>query len=133
MPSQLIVARELADLLKLLAHADRLRLIAQLRSGEQDVSGIAGALALPATRVSQHLGLLRAHRLVEERRAGRTHFYRLVHPALAAWIVDALPFVDIRNRLDEADHIDTVRARWSAPPSASSPVPPPVPASEPST
>ena len=121
MPSQMIVARELADLLKLLAHPDRLRLIAQLRSTESDVTGLAAALALPATRVSQHLALLRAHRLVEERRAGRTHFYRLVHPALAAWIVEALPFVDIRNRLDEAGHIDTVRARWSEPAAAPSP------------
>jgi DNA-binding transcriptional ArsR family regulator len=114
MPSRLIVSRELADLLKLLAHADRLRLIEELRLGEKDVTGLASALALPATRVSQHLALLRAHRLVEERRDGRSHFYRLAHPQLAAWIVDALQFVDIRNRLDEADHIDSVRALWSA-------------------
>jgi DNA-binding transcriptional ArsR family regulator len=113
MPSRLIVSRELADLLKLLAHPDRLRMIEELRLGEKDVTGIAEALALPATRVSQHLALLRAQRLVEERRDGRSHFYRLVHPHLAAWIVDALQFVDIRNRLDEGDHIDSVRALWS--------------------
>ncbi|MFL0672124.1 MAG: ArsR/SmtB family transcription factor [Erythrobacter sp.] len=137
MPSQIIVSRELADLLKLLAHPDRLRLIAQLRSGEQDVSSIAAALALPATRVSQHLALLRAHRLVEERRAGRTHFYHLVHQALAGWIVEALQFVDIRSRLDEAGHIDTVRARWSEPApnpaAAAAPAPAPAPAPETST
>lgn len=114
MPSRLIVSRELADLLKLLAHPDRLRMIEELRLGEKDVTGIAQALALPAVRVSQHLALLRAHRLVEDRRAGRSHFYRLAHPQLAAWILDALPFVDIRNRLDEADHIDRVRALWSS-------------------
>ena len=45
MPSQAIVSRELADLLKLLAHPDRLRLIAELRSGEQDVTSLATALA----------------------------------------------------------------------------------------
>lgn len=121
MPSQAIVSRELADLFRLLAHPDRLRLIAEIRRGEQDVSSLAAALGLPATRVSQHLALLRVHRLVEERRAGRTHFYHLVHPALAAWIVESLQFVDIRNRLDEADHIDTVRARWSEPARASTP------------
>lgn len=114
MPSRLIVSRELADLLKLLAHGDRLRLIEELRLGEKDVTGLASALDLPATRVSQHLALLRAHRLVEERRDGRNHIYRLAHPHLAAWIVDALQFVDIRNRLDEAEHIDSVRALWSA-------------------
>lgn len=115
MPSRLIVSRELADLFKLIAHADRLRLIEELRIGESDVTGLAVALNLPATRVSQHLALMRAHRLVEERRDGRNHFYRLTHPHIAAWIVDALQFVDIRNRLNEADHIDSVRALWSAP------------------
>lgn len=114
MPSRLIVSRDLADLLKLLAHPDRLRMIEELRTGEMDVSGIATALMLPATRVSQHLALLRAHRLVEERRGGRNHYYRLSHPHLAEWIVDALQFVDIRNRLDEAGHVDTARALWSA-------------------
>jgi DNA-binding transcriptional ArsR family regulator len=115
MPSRLIVSRELADLLKLLAHCDRLRLIEELRLGEKDVTSLAVALQLPATRVSQHLALLRAHRLVEERRDGRSHFYRLAHPHLADWILDALPFVDIRQRLGEADHIDTALALWGVP------------------
>ena len=114
MPSRLIVSRELADLLKLLAHADRLRMIEELRHGERDVTSLATALQLPSTRVSQHLALLRAHRLVEERRDGRNHFYRLAHAHLADWILDALPFVDIRTRLDEAEHIDAARALWGA-------------------
>ncbi|TAD77710.1 MAG: transcriptional regulator [Sphingomonadales bacterium] len=115
MPSRLIVSRELADLFRLLAHADRLRLIEELRSGEKDVTGLAQALDLPSTRISQHLALLRTHRLVEERRDGRNHFYRIVNPSLALWILDALPFVDIRLRLEEADHIDTARALWGVP------------------
>jgi DNA-binding transcriptional ArsR family regulator len=120
LPSRLTVSRELADLLKLLAHPDRLRIIEELRSHELDVTGIAETLELPATRISQHLALLRAQRLVEERRDGRSHFYRLKHPHLAAWIVDALPFVDIRNRLEEAEAIDNARALWSdAAPNAS--------------
>ena len=114
MPSRLIVSRELAELLKVLAHPDRLRIIEELRLGEKDVTSLAKALALPPTRVSQHLGQLRTHRLVEDRREGRCHFYHLSHPYLAAWIVEALQFVDIRNRLGEADHIDSVRALWGA-------------------
>lgn len=115
MPSRLIVSRELADLLKLLAHADRLRLIEELRHGEKDVTGLAAALDLPATRISQHLSQLRAHRLVEERRDGRNHFYRLAHAHLADWILEALPFVDIRTRLEDAEHIDAARALWGLP------------------
>jgi DNA-binding transcriptional ArsR family regulator len=112
MPSRLIVSRELADLFRLLAHGDRLRLIEDLRGGEKDVTGLAQSLDLPATRVSQHLALLRAARLVEERRDGRNHFYRLAHPHLAAWVLDALPFIDIRQRLEAVDHIEAARALW---------------------
>jgi DNA-binding transcriptional ArsR family regulator len=43
-------------------------------------------LELPGPRVSQHLGLMRLHRIVEERRDGRQHFYSLVYPEIAVWI-----------------------------------------------
>lgn len=112
MPSRLIVSRGLADLFRQLAHADRLRLIEELRNGEKDVTSLAMALSLPSSRVSQHLSLLRAHHLVEERRDGRNHFYRLAQPFVADWILDALPLVDVRARLGEADHIDAARALW---------------------
>ncbi|MEE4205969.1 MAG: metalloregulator ArsR/SmtB family transcription factor [Erythrobacter sp.] len=112
MPSRLIVSRELADLLKLLAHPDRLRLIEELRPGEKDVTGIAAALDLPPTRVSQHLASLRAHRLVEDRREGRNHFYRLTLPAIADWILEALDFLEVRSPLEEGAHIDRARELW---------------------
>lgn len=113
MHSRVIQSRELADLFRLCAHPDRLRMIEQLRQGERDVTGIAKALAVPAARVSQHLALLRARRLTEDRRAGRNHFYRLVQPKLAVWALDALQFIAIRNWLDDADHSDSMRVRWS--------------------
>ena len=114
MPSRIIVSRELADLFRLLAHPDRLRLIEELRLGERDVSSIAAALDLPATRISQHLAPLRAHRIVEDRREGRNHFYRLTRPGIAAWLVEALEFVEVRNRLVEGADIEKVRALWTA-------------------
>lgn len=114
MPSRIIVSRELADLLRLLAHPDRLRLIEELRSGERDVSSIAAALDLPATRISQHLAPLRAHRIVDERREGRNHYYRLTHPGIAAWIVEALEFVEVRNRIALDAPIEQVRELWTA-------------------
>jgi DNA-binding transcriptional ArsR family regulator len=114
-PSRLTASRDLADLLRTLAHADRIRLIEELRSGEKDVMGIADALELPPTRISQHLSLLRAHHLVEERREGRNHIYRLAQPALAGWIVDALAFVDFRHRSGRAAQLDDARALWTTP------------------
>lgn len=114
MPSRMIVSRELADLLRLLAHPDRLRLIEELRAGEKDVSGLAAELDLPSSRVSQHLASLRAHRLVEDRREGRNHFYRLTRPAIAGWILAALEFVDVPGPLHDAPHIDHVRELWTS-------------------
>ena len=56
MPSRQIVSRELAELLKLLAHPDRLRMIEELRLGEKDVTGIATALALSSAALEQQIG-----------------------------------------------------------------------------
>lgn len=113
MPSRIAVAKELAEIFKLIAHPDRIRLIEELRSGERDVNTMAELLDLSGPRVSQHLGLLRAHRIVEERRDGRHHFYQLVQPELAAWIVDALEFVEGRGHSLPLDNIDTARRLWS--------------------
>ena len=87
-------ADELSDLVKVIAHPDRLRLIEALRRDELDVMGLAAALDLPATRVSQHLSVLRAHRVVDRRSAGRHRHYRLAEPAMAQWILRGLRFVE---------------------------------------
>jgi ArsR family transcriptional regulator len=114
MPSRIRVARELADIFKLMAHPDRIRLIEELRSGEKDVNTLAEMLGLAAPRVSQHLSLLRAHRLVAERRDGRHHFYQLVQPEIADWIVDGLAFLEGRTRAVPEEEIDVARRLWSA-------------------
>lgn len=83
-------AGELSDFVKVISHPDRLRLIVALRRDEVDVQSLADALGLPATRVSQHLSVLRAHRIVARRSEGRHRLYRLAEPAMAQWILDGL-------------------------------------------
>ncbi|MEM9169279.1 MAG: metalloregulator ArsR/SmtB family transcription factor [Pseudomonadota bacterium] len=120
MPSRIIVARELAEIYKVLSHPDRIRLIEELRAGEVDVNTLHERLDLPASRVSQHLALLRIHRLVEERREGRHVFYHLTQPALADWIVGGLTFIEGRM-VDQSDHrrdVVEVRKLWSTDASA---------------
>ncbi len=107
------MSKEVADLFKVLSHGDRVRLIEELRFGEKDVNSIARALALPATRVSQHLAALRSHRLVRDRHEGRQHFYRLTQPAMASWILDALQFLEVRSPIEEGPHLETVRKLWA--------------------
>lgn len=94
MSSRVVVARELAEIFKILSHPDRIRLVEELSSGERDVNTLHERLSLPAARVSQHLALMRAHRIVEERRDGRHVYYHLVQPEFAHWIVDGLEFLE---------------------------------------
>lgn len=115
MPSRQVIAKELAGVFKVIAHPDRIRLIEELRDAEQDVNTLAGALDLAGARVSQHLALLRAHRVVAERREGRHHFYRLVQPQFAQWIVNGLDFLAARDQTISASRIDQARELWTAP------------------
>lgn len=115
MPGRQLVARELAEIFKIIAHPDRIRVIEELRTGEKDVNTLAETLALPGARVSQHLSLMRAHRLVEERRDGRRHLYHLIQPEIAAWIVDGLDFVEGRLSGPTKSSINEARQMWSAP------------------
>ena len=78
--------REIADVLRVLGHVDRLRILEELARAEQDVQTLLERLALPGSRVSQHLRVLRAHRIVAERRAGCRRIYRLVRPNFVQWI-----------------------------------------------
>ncbi len=115
MPARYLVARELAELFKALAHPDRIRIVEELRSGERDVNALAIALKMTPARTSQYLAVLRLNRLVEERRDGRHHFYFLEQPDVAQWIVTGLTFIERRfNAIDPAQ-IASVRAIWSAP------------------
>ena len=112
MPGRGIIAKELAEIFKLLAHPDRIRLIEELGNQEKTVGALAEETNLPATRVSQHLGLLRAHRIVEERPEGRHRLYHLTQPELASWIVSGLDFIAGRGHAPDAKEIKKVRQQW---------------------
>ncbi len=113
MPSRALVAKELAGIFKLVAHPDRIRLIETLGSGEKDVNTIAETLNLPTARVSQHLALLRAHRIVDERPDGRHRYYHLVQPDFALWIVDGLDFIEGRKTNIDRAKIRAARRLWA--------------------
>ncbi|MGE0484072.1 MAG: ArsR/SmtB family transcription factor [Gammaproteobacteria bacterium] len=116
MPNRVLIARELAELFKLLAHPDRIRLVEELGAGEKAVNELGDSTGLPSARVSQHLALLRAHRVVDERRDGRHRFYHLVQPGFAAWIVDGLDFVEGREQVIDPAQIRAVRRQWTMAP-----------------
>ena len=113
MPSRQLVSKELSEIFKILAHPDRVRIIEELGNDERDVNSLAEELDLAGARVSQHLSLMRAHRLVDERREGRRHLYRLLQPEIAEWIIEGLAFVEGRMTGVDKSAIDSARKLWT--------------------
>lgn len=115
MPFRKLVVKELSDLLKALAHPHRLQIVEELGDREMDVNTLQETLGVSHSNVSQHLAVLRAHRIVAERREGRSVFYHLKHPELAIWLLEALNFLtEEQSNADEIRQaIDNAREVWA--------------------
>jgi len=111
-PSRKIVATELANVMRQISHPDRIRLLLKLQAGEQTVNELASAIDIPPTRVSQHLGVLRAIALVETETQGQNRVYCLTQPELALWLIDGIDFIAHRlGRASEHD-IEFAKQLW---------------------
>ena len=66
-----------ADLLKSLANPYRLQVLCLLAEGELSVGEINQCIPLSQPALSQHLGVLRADKLVQTRREAQTIYYRV--------------------------------------------------------
>jgi len=66
-----------ARMIKALAHATRLQMLALLRDGEHCACEFGPLLGLRQANVSQHLGVLRRAQLVDTRRDGLRIMYSL--------------------------------------------------------
>ncbi len=104
-----VASKELADLLGVLAHPQRVQIVEELRRDERDVGSLADALGASQARVSQHLSLMRAHHVVTDRREGRHVYYRLVDKGLAAWLLHGLDWIGV-----EAGEVESVVAAIEA-------------------
>ena len=115
MPHHLLAASELAEFLRALAHPRRIQILEELRIGERDVASLAKATSLAHSSVSQHLMVLRAHRVVAERREGRRVFYRLRSEQLADWLVQGMDFLPpMDQQTDEVRKaIKKAQTKWS--------------------
>jgi DNA-binding transcriptional ArsR family regulator len=115
MPFRRIASKELAEMLSVLGHPCRLRIIEEIGSGERDVATLAELLGISHSGTSQHLSQLRAHRLVAERREGRHVFYHLENPALSSWLLVGLEVLE--KNAETSREIKTslrrARAAWA--------------------
>lgn len=75
--------REVAPVLKVLAHPHRLRIVEILLSESVSVRKLASMLKLAPPVVSQHLGQMRSNGIVAPRREGRQVYYEVISPNAA--------------------------------------------------
>ncbi len=67
-----------------MANPKRLVVLCTLLAGEKSVGDLAGIVSLSSAALSQHLGKMRALRLVATRRSGQTVYYRLASAEVRA-------------------------------------------------
>lgn len=87
--------QSLSNLFSVLSHPARLRIIGLLRSGEMDVSHLQQELDISQSGVSQHLHLLKANGLLDERKEGKHVYYRIKSPQVLQLITVALQYISI--------------------------------------
>ena len=78
-----------AEVLKVLGHPIRLKIVAGLCTQECNVKHIWECLNLPQATVSQHLALLKHKGIIEGKREGVEVHYSVIHP-LAKKIIASL-------------------------------------------
>jgi len=71
---------EVSELLKLIAHADRMVVLCLLSDGEMGVSELREHTQLSQSAFSQHLGVLRNNQLVKVRKESQQVFYSIADP-----------------------------------------------------
>lgn len=71
-----------AEVFQVLGHPTRIHIAECLRDGERPVADLLRIVGVEAANLSQHLGTLRAKRLVVSRRVGNQVYYSLRDPLL---------------------------------------------------
>jgi DNA-binding transcriptional ArsR family regulator len=69
-----------ADIIRMLGHPERLKIVEVLEGGEATVSEIQDMVDLPQAIVSQHLAKMRGADIVAARRDGVHVYYHLIEP-----------------------------------------------------
>ncbi|MGB5444639.1 MAG: metalloregulator ArsR/SmtB family transcription factor [Psychromonas sp.] len=76
-------AGEVSELLKLMAHADRMVVLCLLSDGEMGVSELREHTQLSQSAFSQHLAVLRKNHLVKIRKESQQVFYSIADPRVS--------------------------------------------------
>ena len=83
-----------ADVIKVVGHPDRLKILEFLEDGEKSVGEIQDGLGLAQAIVSQHLAKVRGWDIVESRRDGIHVYYRIIEEKVRH-ILDCIRHCDL--------------------------------------
>lgn len=115
MPARKLISEKMAVFLGAIAHQHRIRIIEELQAGEKKVNELQAILSTSHSLVSQHLSILRAQKVVNQRKIGNVVFYQLAQPKLAKWLLYGLTYIEgglqSEEKLREA--VKEVKAIWS--------------------
>jgi DNA-binding transcriptional ArsR family regulator len=79
-------ASEAAELLKVMAHPERLMVVCQLTQGEVGAGVLQSSSSLSQSAFSQHLSVLRKYNLIKARKESQQVFYSLADPRVETLI-----------------------------------------------
>ncbi len=75
------VLQEVGDVLKVLGHPHRLKIVELLEMHQLTVGELAENMNIAPNACSQHLNLMRAHGILSAQRDGKTVHYKVKHPS----------------------------------------------------
>ncbi|EGQ9611121.1 helix-turn-helix transcriptional regulator [Vibrio cholerae] len=79
-------AEEVAELLRVMAHPERLMVLCQLTQSEMGVGQLQQGSTLSQSAFSQHLTVLRKHGIIQARKESQQVFYSLADSRITALI-----------------------------------------------
>lgn len=101
-----------ANLFKALSHPARIRVLEILSSnaGPTAVGEILAATGIEPTLLSQHLSVLKRHRVVRAERVGNAVLYELAHPSVSELLVIARTFLadTLRSQQQQLEAFDAL-------------------------
>jgi DNA-binding transcriptional ArsR family regulator len=114
MNSQDEILKTASSVFSVFSHPTRLKLVMLLQGGEADVTSLQHQLQISQSSVSQHLGLLKLHHFVVERREGKHVFYALKNPKVLLLIsaVMQLLVVELASEVEAIATISELLKLW---------------------
>ncbi len=111
------IFKSTADLFKVLAHHDRLRILGMVAENEMDVMHLCEALDISQSSASQHLKQLKVHHLLSERREGKRVFYKLKSQLIKNVILSALEIhtQDLSQEVKSVSLFKEMKSLWNNP------------------